>query len=54
MQTFYSAKSMKGGLSSIRRVGGVVNKDTMFWIGESGETKFQIFGRGIQRGGDMY
>ena len=54
MQAFYGAKSSKEGIFSIRRVGGVANKDTMFWIGESGETKFQIFDGGILKGGDMY
>ena len=45
---------MKEGIFPKRAVGGVANKDTMFWIGENGETKFQIFGRRIQKRGDMY
>ena len=45
---------MKEGIFSKQMVGGVANEDTMFWIGESEETKFQIFGRGIQKGGNMY
>ena len=31
-----------------QRVGGVDNKDTKFWIAESGMIKFQIFERAIQ------
>ena len=44
---------MKEGIFLKRRVGGVANKDTVLnW--RKWETKFQIFGRGIQKGGDMY
>ena len=42
MQTFYSAKSIKEGLFSKRRTGGVANKDTMFLIGESGRLNFKF------------
>ena len=45
---------MKEGIFSNWKVRGVANKDTMFWIGESGETKFQMFGRGFQNGWEMF
>ena len=32
---------------------GLANKYTMFWINERGGNKFQVFGRGTQKVGDM-
>ena len=51
MQTFYNAKSMKEGIFSKRRVGGVVNKDTMFWVGESGRLNLKCFVEEFKREG---
>ena len=45
---------MKEEIFSKWRVRGLANKDTMFWIDGSWETKFQIFGRTFQKGGDMF
>ena len=45
---------MKEGIFSKWRESGLGNKNTMFWISERGDNKFQVFGRGIQNGGDMY
>ena len=28
--------------------------NTLFWISERGDKKFQVFGRGMQKGGNMY
>ena len=45
---------MKEGIFSKWRESGLSNKYTMFWISERGDNKFQVFGRGIQKGGDMW
>ena len=54
MQTFYSVKLIKEGIFSKRRGGGLANKNTMFGISERGDNKYPFFGRGTQKGGDMY
>ena len=51
---FYSANVMKEGIFSKWRGSGLANKYTMFWISETGDNKFQVFDRGIQKGRDMY
>ena len=49
-----SLNVMKEGIFSEWRASGLTNKYTMFWISERGDNKFQVFGRGIQKEGDMY
>ena len=51
---FYSANVMKEGIFSKWRRSWLANKSTMFRISERGDNKFQVFGRGIQKVGDMY
>ena len=45
---------MKEGSFSKWRRSGLANKYTMLWITEKGDNKGHVFGRGIQKGGDMY
>ena len=42
---------MKEGIFSKRRVGGVANKDTMFWTGESGRLNFKFLVEEFKREG---
>ena len=50
---FYNAKLLKEGIfSKWREAGWPIN--TLFWISERGGNKFHVFGRGTQKGGDMY
>ena len=44
---------MKQGILSKWRGSGLVNK-SLFWISERGDNKFQVFGREIQKGGNVY
>ena len=50
---FCSANVMKEEISQNGgEAGWPIN--TLFWISERGDNKFQVFGRGIQKVGDMY
>ena len=46
---FYSAKLVKEETFSKWCGDGLVIKNTIFWISEKGDNKFQVFVRGIQK-----